>query len=350
MFESARVKLTAWYLLIIMLISVLFSVVIYANVNSDLVRIQERQQRSQERQEEAQKLFERLKEQGVLMPPMSHQNLQQSFEEISEARTRLILVLLFINLGILGVSGIAGYFLAGMTLRPIQEMVIEQRRFITDASHEFRTPLTSLRSEMEVNLNDKSLSAGEARKVITSNLEDVIRLQTLSDNLLELAQYESTSSAQKFSVIRLEDVLLDALKKVSGIAKKKKIMIKNGIGKHEVTGNFDMLSELFVILLDNAIKYSPKDSHIIITAQKKDHHVNVAVKDSGIGIDTTDIPYIFERFYRTDLSRSKNTVGGYGLGLSIAKKIVHKHKGAISVKSKKDIGSTFIISLPLKKS
>jgi two-component system, OmpR family, sensor histidine kinase CiaH len=349
MFESARIKLTAWYLLIIMLISVLFSVVIYANVNSDLIRIEERQRRILERQHMAQEMFVRLREQGVVVPPMQQPTAQQNLEEIAEGRNRLILVLTFINLGILGISGIAGFFLAGMTLKPIQDMVTEQRRFITDASHEFRTPLTSLRSEMEVNLKDKSLSAKGARKVITSNLEDVIRLQTLSDNLLELAQYESINSAPTFTTVYLDEVLGQAMKKVTGIAKKKKITVRIDIGRYAVHGNFDMLSELFVILLDNAIKYSPQNNFVTVNTKKRDHHVDIAIKDNGIGIDKADIPYIFERFYRTDTSRSKNTEGGYGLGLSIAKKIVDRHKGSITVRSKKSAGSTFIVNLSLKK-
>lgn len=350
MFESARLKLTAWYLCIIMLISMLFSVVIYTNVNNDLIRIETRQRRVQERMRAPMDQFlNQLKAQGIPTPPIQNRPPDASMTEVAEARNRLILVLIFINLGILVISGIAGYFLAGQTLQPIKEMVDEQNRFITDASHELRTPLTSLRSEMEVTLADKHLKTGEAREVITSNLEDVIRLQTLSDNLLELAQFEKSTLTSHFSQVKLADVLHDAVKKVSGIAKKKQIPIQNEIKDPVVHGNYDSLSELFVILLDNAIKYSPEKSIVTIASQKTDHHVIIGISDQGAGIAASDIPHIFDRFYRADKSRTSQSAKGYGLGLSIAKKIVDAHRGTLSVKSAVGRGTTFFVELPCKK-
>lgn len=349
MFHSARLKLTAWYLLIIMLISVLFSVVIYTNVNSDLVRLEERQRRFSERAKVEQALIKQLSKQGVALPHLPTQNIDANLEEIAQARNRLILVLGIINLGILGISGVAGYFLAGRTLRPIREMVTEQQRFIADASHELRTPLTSLRSEMEVNLKDKRLSLLEAKKVITSNLEDVIKLQTLSDKLLELAQFEDIAKKYGFSKVTTIEIIDSAVKKVAGLAKRKKITIQKDIAQYIIEGNFDLLSELFGILLENAIKYSPSGNAIRVFAKKTDNHVAISVIDNGIGIEKKDIPYIFDRFYRGDKSRTKNIVDGYGLGLSIVKKITEQHKGSIWVRSTPGQGSTFVVELPLAK-
>lgn len=347
MFHSARIKLTAWYLLIIMLISMLFSVVIYTNVNHDLVRLEDRQRRSQERQKVAQELIRRLSSQGVVVPRVPMQNIEANMEEIAQARNRLILVLGVINIGILGISGVAGYFLAGRTLRPIKEIVTEQQRFIADASHELRTPLTSLRSEMEVNLKDKKLSLFAAKKVIASNLEDVIKLQILSDKLLELAQFEDAAKQYGFSKVTTVDFIESATKKVAGLSKKKKITIQNEVSRYTIEGNFDLLSELFGTLLENAIKYSPGESVIRIVTKKTDHHVAISVIDKGVGIDKKDIPHIFDRFYRGDKSRTKNTVDGYGLGLSIAKKIAEAHRGKIRVESLVDKGSAFVVELPL---
>jgi two-component system sensor histidine kinase CiaH len=349
MFRSTRIKLTAWYLLIIMLISMLFSVVIYANVNSDLLRLEERQRRFLERQRVAQALIRQLVERGVVVPHVPMQNIDANLQEIAQARNRLILVLTAINLGILGISGIAGYFLAGRTLRPIREMVTEQQRFIADASHELRTPLTSLRSEMEVNLSDKKLTLTEAKKVIASNLEDVIKLQELSDNLIELAQFEDVAKQYSFANITTCEVIESAIKKVAGLAKRRRVKMQTDIASFPILGNFTMLSQLFSILLENAIKYSDREGLIKITTRKIDHHVAISVIDNGIGIDKKDIPYIFDRFYRGDKSRAKNIRGGYGLGLSIAQKIVHKHKGKIRALSTVHKGTTFIVELPIVK-
>jgi signal transduction histidine kinase len=100
--------------------------------------------------------------------------------------------------------------------------------------------------------------------------------------------------------------------------------------------------------LDNAIKYSPEGSAIMIDISRKDHVVAVEIRDNGIGIAKKDIPHIFNRFYRADESRSKSNASGYGLGLSIAKKIIDEYRGSISVKSKIDEGTTFTIKLPTK--
>ena len=144
MFKSARLKLTAWYLLIIMLISILFSIAIYSEINADLGRLEHYQ--------------ELRKQRDLQFAPPLPPNPELDRNVVAEARDRITLILFLVNFGILVVSGGSAYFLAGRTLKPIKDMVDEQNRFITDSSHELRTPLTSLRSEIEVNLRDKNLS------------------------------------------------------------------------------------------------------------------------------------------------------------------------------------------------
>lgn len=337
MFESARIRLTAWYLLIIMSVSILFSLVIYNGINVELQRFEQIEEIAQE-----------FESQG-LVPPKQISRSRVDPEMISAARARLITTLGIINLVILAVSGFAGYFLAGRTLRPIQHMVDQLNRFVSDASHEMRTPLTSLRSEIEVSLLNKKLTLPQAKKLLQSNLEEVIQLQELSDNLLELTQYDNTNNAVLFAPVSTAEVLKEAVKKVHGQAKKKNITIEQTFKEVIVTGNKDRLRELFTILLDNAIKYSNSESTVKVTSKHEKKSVYISVSDQGIGIDKKELPYIFERFYRSDKSRSKK-IDGFGLGLSIAKKIVTMHKGSISVKSVPQKGTTFIIRLPLHKS
>lgn len=225
-------------------------------------------------------------------------------------------------------------------------MVDEQHRFVTDASHELRTPLTSLRSEIEVYLRGKEHNLKEADILLKSNLEEVNNLQILSDNLIQLAQYKKTNTLDNFSHVSLSEIILSAQKKVVSLAKKKQIALKTEIKDVIINGDKQNLVELFVILLDNAIKYSPKKTTIAVSSQSTDHHVVIAVSDEGMGIAKEDLPYIFDRFYRADASRTKQSVLGYGLGLSIAKKIVNSHNGSIQVKSNSGKGTTFTVQLP----
>jgi signal transduction histidine kinase len=134
------------------------------------------------------------------------------------------------------------------------------------------------------------------------------------------------------------------LRKQKKIAKAKQIKIANNIKDTKINGVEDRLTEVFVILLDNAIKYSPKNGKVEIESKKENRRIKISIIDHGMGISEKDLPYIFDRFYRSDKSRSEK---GYGLGLSIAKKIVESHNGSISVKSEIGKQTTFIVNLPI---
>src|SRR5258708_119483 len=345
MFTSARLKLTAWYLLIILLVSGLFSIVIYAGINNEYNHIEQVQKQRQEREQRVRPFFDQyrqqLQEQGLPVPPMPS---EVDLEAITEARVRLQAILLLVNLIILAGAGFAGYFLAGRTLKPIKTMVDDQNRFITDASHELRTPLTSLKSEIEVYLRDNKLTLKDAKKLLKSNLEEVNKLQYLSDNLIKLTQHQNLNNHSAFTNVSLVQVIDQAIKKVATLAKHKNITIINKGKDFKLEAEKQALTELFVILFDNAIKYSPPKTTITLSSKKTDHSIVVEVKDQGVGIDKKDLPHLFDRFYRADKSRSGSS--GYGLGLSIAKQIVKMHQGTIKVESQVGKGTTFIITLP----
>lgn len=324
MFTQTRLKLTAWYLLIIMFVSVSFSIAMYEILTNELDRVERVQRIRQERH-----------------------TFRIDPELVTETKDRLKLILFIINLGILFSSSLAGYFLAGRTLKPIKEMIDEQNRFITDASHELRTPITSLKTEIEVNLRDKNLSK-DAKKLLESNLEEVNSLQSLSDNLIRLTQYQKTNNNIHFEDLSLSEIVDEACKRIANLAKHKSITIKNQIKDFSLEGDRQSLTESFVIFLDNAIKYSHKNTTVTLTSKKIDHSLEIDINDEGVGIEQQDLPYLFDRFYRVDKSRTKTDVEGFGLGLSIAKQIVDKHRGLISVESEIGKGSTFIIHLPIK--
>lgn len=234
--------------------------------------------------------------------------------------------------------------MARRTIKPIEEAHLREVRFTADASHELRSPLAALKTEIEVALRDKQLTKEEAVALLASNLEEVERLRNLSENLLSLARDDSNLIVEK---IALTDPISKAVATIMPEAEKKKIEIKLKTPKNIfITGNRDYLTQLFTILLDNAVKYSEKEKTVKIIAEKHGNEAIVKVVDQGIGLSKEDQAHIFERFYRVDQSRSKNKTDGYGLGLSIAQKIVENHHGKIEIESTLVKGSTFTVKLP----
>jgi signal transduction histidine kinase len=338
MFSKARINLTAWYLCIIMLISISFSVVIYRVLTNEIERFARSQRFRIERQ------LGGNQTRAVIPPPP----ILVDEELVEEVRKRLIIALGSINVIIFLSSGLFGYFLAGRTLRPIQTMVDEQNQFITDASHELRTPLTALKSAIEVNLRDKNLTMIQAKKLLAENMKDVDKLQRLTDELLQLAQYQKPNGKRVFVSLSLREVIKKSIRAVEALAKQKSIAIKNGTEDTVFPGNIHELSDLFIILLDNAIKYSKEKSTLRVWSKSRNGYIDISIQDEGIGIAKDDIPHIFDRFYRADSARIKTQEGGYGLGLSIAKKIVDQYHGSIEVQSMPGKGSTFFVRLPIK--
>lgn len=340
MFGSARIKLTLWYLLIVALITALFSVGIYKGFTQEFDRILKIQQLRNSRG-----LDQPSRPPGSFPDESEPRRLDTQLIEESEARIRLIIVL--IDLGVLAASAVAGYFLAGRTLRPIEEMVDEQKRFTADASHELRTPLAALRSEIEVSLRDKGLTFAQAKSLLKSNLEEAVKLQAMSNELLSLSKYQGLDTKLNFKPVLIANVLEEAVLRTAPLAKKKDIKVVVISKDGEIEASSSSLVELVVTLLDNAIKFSPKGRKVQVGAKLTGNSILIEVKDEGIGIAEKELTEIFNRFYQADVSRNRDSQG-VGLGLAIAKRIVELHKGVIEVSSKLGHGSTFTVKLPVK--
>jgi len=325
MFHSARLKLTLWYFIVITAICLFLTLPFYFSVNHAFDQF-EKDQAAHTTQ--------------TVAPP-----LPLSAKNIPEARKNITLMLLATDAAIISIGSILGYFFAGRTLKPIKNMVDEQSRFITDASHELRTPLTALRSELEFIMMEYTLPE-KVTSHIDSTLEEVTSMQVLTDDLLLLSRNQSVKT-NTLKEVSLLDILESAIKKVVPLAREKNITIDNQIKDTIIRANHQTLSQVFVILLDNAIKYSEKGKKIVIESTNNSDNVGIAIVDEGIGIDEESQKHIFERFYRVDKSRSKTNIAGYGLGLAIAKKIVENYKGTIRVKSEVGKGSIFSVTLPL---
>ena len=327
MFTEARIKLTAWYLAIIMVISLSFSGVIYLGVNRELSRIAN---------------FQRVRIQGIARgyPTPMEVPFGPDTDAINEARVRIITTLGIINLSILILSGLGGYFLAGVTLEPISKMLEDQKNFVSNASHELRTPLTSLMTEIEVALRDKKMGLADSKKLLESNLEEVKKMNSLSNYLLQLNRFQDGGANLEIKKIDLKVVTEKVISKIAPIAKAKRIKLISNLDKSIVKGNEESVKELVTILLDNAIKYSLKNTSVNITVRTNG---TLKISDQGVGVSSKDMPHIFDRFYRSESSRNKEKSDGYGLGLSIAKSIVDLHGATIRVDSKLQKGTTFTV-------
>jgi len=352
MFRSARIKLTGWYLLIIMLISFFFSAVIYVGMARELEIGFRRAELRLKAEEYGIPLPQRFSTRPEDLPPRLREMSPRflSVEDLEMTKKRLGLNLLVVNGVILGISALVGYFLAGKTLTPIEVALEEQKRFVADASHELRTPLTALKTSIEVALRKKRLVDKDSRAMMESSLEDIDSLESLANNLLSLTQYQQGNSNFIFQPTDINEVVESAHKKISPLAKKKNIKINLRISSQVLEANRQSLTEMMLIFFDNAVKYTPKGGKVVVTTRLGGKSLIVRVKDTGIGISKEDIPHIFDRFYRVDQSRSKDIVAGVGLGLSLAKRIIELHKGSVEVESVEDKGTTFTVKLPLKHS
>lgn len=330
MFTEARVKLTFFYLVIIMLITGVFSVAFFRVSTQELQRIIDRVKFEQQR--------------DLINPPPQPGPPPITLAELEQSKNRLLITLIVINGVILVLAGGSGFFLAGKTLKPIQRMVDEQNQFISDASHELRTPIAVLRAEMEEHLLEPHISDQEARDLIGSNLEELNSLQALATSLLKINQLERKDEQSAKTNLAWDEIVAEVAEKMEPLAKKKKITINQKLVPATVMGNKENLEELLIIIIDNAIKYSKNNSKVTIEMVTKANDVEVKISDEGIGISEKDINHIFDRFYRADQSRKQKE--GYGLGLAIAKKIAELHRGSIEVKSRINQGSTFVITLP----
>lgn len=336
MFKRARIKLTAWYLAIIMAISLSFSVVIYSGVTAEFQR----------RLNTIEGRFHIETLRGLRIQEPVHDYFMKDFEE---SRLSVIFILIYANAAILAVSAAAGYFLAGRTLAPIEITLEEQKRFVGDASHELKTPLTALQTSIEVTLRNKKLNLIGAKKVLNENLEDIEQLKKLSNDLLALTSYHQNGNRLKMEKADIKDIIANVKKDIAPLARQKHINFKIHSKSYNLKANSESLEKLITILLDNAVKYTPKEGEVSLSTSLSTSKKYLIIKaiDTGIGITKLDLPHIFDRFYRADTSRSKTNSEGFGLGLSIAERITNLHNGTISVKSIPNKGSTFTVKLPL---
>jgi signal transduction histidine kinase len=326
MFHSATLKLTGWYLFILMTISLLFSVIIYQVATSEI--------------DSRLEIFQR--ETGSNIIPGYDLGSLRSIQA-RQASINLLTNLLYINILVLGVGGIGSYLMARRTIEPIEQAHEAQSRFTSDASHELRTPLAAMKTELEVALRDPNLKKEEMKELLTSNLEEVNKLTQISQTLLLLSRLEHSGITT--GRVAIDDIVRRLTERFN--RSRPRIVYTPPSKPLYITANHVSIEELATILLDNALKYSPSASKVHVILKREGKKARLDVINTGKGIAAEDLPHIFDRFYRVDESRTNAGETGYGLGLSLAKRIVELHNGDLSASSAPDHETVFTVLLPL---
>lgn len=250
-------------------------------------------------------------------------------------------------------TGIISYFLAALVLRPIRETMRQQEQFVSYASHELKTPLSIIRTEMEVFLRGKNYLGVNKKFMIRtkqsllSNLEEIDRMSRIVENLLLVARIDAKYEKLQFEKVSLNDILLLVVERMDKLASDKNILISvNKSAPITVFVDQEKIIEAFSNILKNAIAYSKNGSRIKIEVEKRKGKVFVSFSDKGIGISKKDLPHVFERFYKAkNIFAAKKQ--GSGLGLWITKRIVEEHNGKIEIHSILGKGTGVNIVLPL---
>jgi signal transduction histidine kinase len=247
----------------------------------------------------------------------------------------------------LGAISLVGWFLGGIAMQPIRESYERLKRFTADASHELRAPIAAILNNAQFGLLEP-IDHHEQHIRLENVVEIAESMGTLVSQLLFLARGEGQIAPEALQLIDLVSLLQKLAEKYTHQAQTKNLTFTRELPEQPVSVkmNPDLIVQAVSNLLSNACRYTPSGGSIQLQAFPQSHWIVIQVKDSGIGIPETDLPHIFERFYRVDSVRSRET-GGFGLGLAIAQQIVQAHGGQLTVTNNLGQGSIFEIKLPL---
>ncbi|WP_159883723.1 sensor histidine kinase [Paenibacillus puerhi] len=260
----------------------------------------------------------------------------------------LLVVIAAGSLASLLIAVLAGLFLANRALVPIRKAWEQQQQFVSDASHELRTPLSVLQIHLERLFRHPDRTIEQESEKIAVMIDETRRMSKLVGDLLMLARSQTHELKLNESSIELRELVVKAAKGFEELCEMRQIRLEAQVHDSAILiGDPDYLHQLLVILLDNAWKYT-REGSISLQAGTDGSLAVLRIEDTGIGISSEDLPYIFDRFYRADKVRGRSD-GGSGLGLSIAKWIVEAHNGVIRAESMEGVGTAIEVRLPLER-
>jgi signal transduction histidine kinase len=254
--------------------------------------------------------------------------------------------------------GVSSWWLAALAMQPIYQSYKQIQQFTADAAHELRTPLAATQATVESAKRAASLSARSVPQLDEKEVQDILdtigrqnrRLIQLVADLLLLARLEQQALARRRQLCCLNDIVSDLEEEFAALALSKSVTLTSSVRVNNplnVVGDEEQLYRLVSNLIINAIQYTPAGGQVTVVLDRSDDRALIQIQDTGIGIAPSEQIHIFDRFYRVNSDRSRNT-GGSGLGLAIAKAIVQAHQGTLQVQSVLGKGSTFTIRLPLE--
>lgn len=241
---------------------------------------------------------------------------------------------------------IKGVVLVLYDISDLKQLEVMRKDFVANVSHELKTPITSIRGFSETLLDDDLKDKEIARQFLGIINEESRRLQSLIQDLLTLSKLENEDSKLELTLVNTRKLIDDVIPVLKQQADQKGIqLIIDNDSEIDFLADLNGIKQVMINLVANAINYTPKDGRVTLNVKEEQDFIHLCVKDTGIGIPKEELPRIFERFYRVDKARSRNT-GGTGLGLAIVKHIVELHKGMIEVESELNTGTTFHLYFP----
>ena len=259
--------------------------------------------------------------------------------------SNLLQMLIIGTIILITISILASYILSRRMMMPIYNAYKRQTEFVANASHELRTPLTIIQAKQELLLQEPESKIIDKSEDINLTLKEIRRLSKMIKELMALARSDSNEYVLNKEEVNIDELIQEIVKPYKDYAELEKKTIKLELNyKKEIKVDKNKITELLIILLDNAIKYTGENDTITIKTYNKDGKCNIEVADTGIGISDEGLKRVFERFYREDKARTRET-GGTGLGLSIAHTIVTRHKGSIRAMHNKPKGTIFLVKI-----
>lgn len=255
-----------------------------------------------------------------------------------------LLIGYFIVIVLLSFSAI---IIAERTISPIREAFYKQKELIANASHELKTPLTVINTNLSVLENNKTETIESQNRWINNIIEQTNRMNRLIYQMLDLSKTESLLASETKLPIQLSELIEKLVMEFEVNAFEKKIHVTSNIEENIVfNGNMENMIKLFTILIDNAIKYTQENGAIDLSLTQKKNKIEFTIQNTGKGIEKENLGKVFQRFYKQDESYNQDSNHSFGLGLAIAKAIVDQLNGTITVTSEVNVHTTFVVKLP----